>query len=260
MPALHVALLALLAALGLPAGPLGAQTASEAEEDDPLPLITDRPDFTESAVAVRRAQLEAGYTVTVGGGADVHRVGEVLLRVPAARGLELRVGLPSFVGDDDPLAEDGFDDALLGAKLELAGGAESSSGADVALLAEARLPVGERSAEGVEPGGRLSVGLPVSARLDLGVNLGAASVEDGAGRFGELVGTVAAGLDLGSGLGLYGELFGFARTDGRSGASFADGGLTYALGPDLQLDARVEVPLHGAPEDLSFGVGISARR
>ena len=49
--------------------------AQEVESDDIGPLVTDRPDFTESAVGVPigRVQIEAGYTWTRKGGATCWR-------------------------------------------------------------------------------------------------------------------------------------------------------------------------------------------
>lgn len=251
-PDLGVALLALLLvaapAAGQEAGGTGPDTAA-------APMVTDRPDFTESAVAVRRVQLEAGWTVETAAGADAHAVGEALVRIPAARGLELRVGLPSWLAVGAP-AEDGFGDASVGAKLELAG---ADGGPGVALLAGTSFPVGERGSEGPAPQALLAVDVPLGPRLGLGLNAGAASPEDAAGRFVEAVGSVALGLDAGGALGVFAELYGLGRSDGREDEIVADGGLTLALSPDLQLDARVGVPLEGGGRDLEAGAGLSVR-
>ncbi|MCL7971660.1 MAG: hypothetical protein M8866_06160, partial [marine benthic group bacterium] len=52
-----------------------------AQEDDPM--ITDRPDFTESAstVAPGRFQFELGYTFTRSGSENRHNFGELLVRL-----------------------------------------------------------------------------------------------------------------------------------------------------------------------------------
>lgn len=250
-----------LALVLLAPGPLAAQSGGgpdAAEREGSRPMVTDRPDFTESAVAVRRLQIEAGYTLTPDGATDDHRVGEVLLRIPAVDRLELRLGLPSWEGSGPPGIDEGFGDASVGAKVELVRGGTTGR-PRVALLAGADLPVDDRGSEGAVPGARLAASMPLSPRLGLAVNAGAASSEDPAGRFAELVGSVALGLELGGGLGVYGELYGFERTGGRPADGFADAGVTWGLGPDLQLDARVAVPLDGDGEDFALGVGISAR-
>lgn len=254
-PDLGIALLALFLvaapAAGQEAGGTGPDTAA-------APMVTDRPDFTESAVAVRRVQLEAGWTVETAAGADAHTVGEALVRIPAARGLELRVGLPSWLAIGAP-ASDGLGDASVGAKLELAGDGPGADGPDVALLAGTSFPVGVRGSEGPAPEALLAVDVPLAPRLGLGLNAGAASPEDAAGRFVEAVGSVALGLDAGGAVGVFAELYGLGRSDGREDEIVADGGLTLALSPDLQLDARVGVPLEGGGRDLEAGAGLSVR-
>lgn len=262
MPADRISASGVAAALVLLApGTLAAQSSGgpdAAEREESRPMVTDRPDFTESAVAVRRFQLEAGYTLTSDDAADEHRLGEVLLRIPAADGLELRLGLPSWEGSGPPGDEDGFADATVGAKLELVrGGTEGRP--RVALLAGTGLPIGDRGSEGAAPEARLAASMPLSPRLGLAVNAGAASPEDPEGRFAELVGSVALGMELGSGFGVYGELYGFERTEGRPSDTFADAGVTWGAGPDLQLDVRVAVPLDGDGRDFALGAGISAR-
>src|SRR5688500_373298 len=62
------------------------------------PLVTDRPDFTESAVTVPGGvQVEAGATYAGEAGADGTTVGEVLVRAALTPRAELRVGVPSYV-------------------------------------------------------------------------------------------------------------------------------------------------------------------
>src|SRR5690606_15296247 len=104
---------ALLAALLLAAVPAAAQ---------PPPLVTDRPVSTESAVAVSRPQLESGYTLTRGGGAREHALGEVLVRLPLVARFELRLGLNSHLWTRNAggVEAAGFEDASVGGKLVLA--------------------------------------------------------------------------------------------------------------------------------------------
>jgi len=86
------------------------------------PLITDRPDFTESteAVPLGRFQIEAGYTYTKEGDADAHNAPELLLRVGVFEGVELRIAWPNFTTIDAPGDDiDGLDDLNLGVKVKL---------------------------------------------------------------------------------------------------------------------------------------------
>ncbi len=248
----------LVAAVVVPAA--GQETGGTRPDTAAAPMVTDRPDFTESAVAVRRAQLEVGWTVATAGGGDRHRLGEALVRIPAVSGLELRVGLPSWTGDGRPGAADGFGDASVGVKLELAGGAAGSGdGGRLAVLAGTRFPVGDRGSEGPRPEARLAGALPLAPRLALGANLGAAAAEDGAGRFAEALASAALGWEVGGPWGLFLEAYGIARSDGRADEAVVDGGVTLRLSPDLQLDARVGVPVHRGGRDLEAGAGLSVR-
>lgn len=227
---------------------------------DRRPLVTDRPDFTESARAVRRLQLEAGYTRIGGDPTDTHRLGEALVRVPAVPRLELRVGVPSLLWEAGGAADGGLGDASLGAKLELARGGGGPGRPELAVLAGTSLPVGDRGAEGPVPEVRLAAGAPLADRVGIGVNLGAARPEDAAGRYVEMVGSLALGVEAGGGLGVYAEVYGLEPTGGRPAASFVDGGLTWGIGPDVQLDARVAAPVAGEGREPRVGVGLSLRR
>lgn len=223
-------------------------------------MVTDRPDFTESAVAVRRPQLEAGYTFDRSDGIGTHTLGEALLRIPAAASLELRAGLSSYRWTASDEGEEGFTDASVGAKLELVGG-DAGAVPTVALLGAASLPVGAVGRAGVQPEGRVALAWTISHRVGLGANLGAAWRDDDRGRFTELVGSLALGVDAGGGIGLFVETYGVEPTGGgRPGASYVDGGLTLGLGPDLQLDARLGAGLGESAGDVVGGVGVSVRR
>jgi hypothetical protein len=66
----------------LAAWAFAALVALAATADDE-PLVTDRPDFTESAATVTRGrtQVEMGYTFTSAGDFDEHAMGELLVRI-----------------------------------------------------------------------------------------------------------------------------------------------------------------------------------
>lgn len=257
-----------LAAQAAPPGP-GASTSSEAE--DGAPLVGDRPDFTESASVVGRLQLETGYTYEDAGPSDVHTVGELLVRVPAGRRLELRIGVPSWswtdVGDPPDLGPGaelpgegprGITDASMGLKLGLRDPGPDGAGPRVALLAGTTVPTGgDLGSDGFHPGGRLAAGMDLSARLSLGANAGVASAEEGEIRYAEFAGSLALGVGLTEAVGAYLEAYGFVPTgDGPDASSVVDGGLTWLAGPDLQLDVRVGTGLSGPSPDLIFGTGV----
>ncbi|HRK21519.1 MAG TPA: transporter [Fimbriimonadaceae bacterium] len=85
------------------------------------PLVTDRPDFTESSLVVPkgRTQLEMGYTYRDFDGDSLHQVPELLVRVGTGRGAELRLGLPSYgMAKVDDREISGFGDTYLGMKIQ----------------------------------------------------------------------------------------------------------------------------------------------
>lgn len=261
------AALALAVVASLPAG-LAAQDGAAAEA---APLVGDRPDFTESAAVVGRLQLETGYTYEDAGTSDVHTVGELLLRVPAARRLELRIGVPSWswmdAGDPPDLGPgaelpgegpSGITDASLGVKVGLREPGPDGGGPAVALLAGTTVPTGgDVGSDGLHPGGLLAADADLSERVSLGANAGVASAEEGGIRYAELSGSLALGVGLTEAVGLYLEGYGFVPTgDGPGSSSVVDGGLTWLAGPDLQLDVRVGTGLSGPSPDLIFGTGV----
>lgn len=227
------------------------------------PLVTDRPDFTESAAVVAPGwvQVESGYTFSREGALESHTAGEVLVRVGLLRAVELRLGFNSYVWVDAPSVEDGgFSDTELGLKLGPWEPGVPSGGPGIALLLAASVPTG---AEGfgedeVQPGAKLAAGWDLSDRVAVGSNLNVALASDGGDRFTELGGSLALGLGLAERLGGYVEYFGFVR-DGRANEGFLNGGFTYLLSPDLQVDARAGLGLDGPEPDYFVGAGFAWR-
>jgi hypothetical protein len=231
------------------------------------PLITDRPDFTESPQAVDpgRVQIEAGYTFNREGELRLHSLGEVLVRIGAVNRFEVRLGLNSFgISEESGGESTGFEDVALGAKIALADG---SSEFDlvrpaIGVLVGAAIPTGSGpfGERGIRPQATLSVGWPVSEALSVGANLGAASASIDDNRFAILSGSVALGIGLTDWLGAYAEAFGFANTENEFWDSgFLNGGFTFLVNPDLQLDLRLGVSLSDPAPSYFAGLGFGWR-
>lgn len=161
-------LIALAAPLPI-AAPLWAQDL-EAAADDAVELVTDRPDFTESAVVVGRGslQLESGMSWQRQGSSRTAVSGpEALLRWGVARRLELRLALPDYVHTDD---RSGLGDAAVGLKAQLG---PLRSGWDLAGIAAVSLPTGEDefSSDGSDPSLVVTAGRPLSPRWTFGGQL-----------------------------------------------------------------------------------------
>lgn len=219
-------------------------------------LVTDRPDFTESAVTVSagRAQIEAGVSFEVadtGAGENAFGVSgpEALVRLRLAPGLEARLGLPDYrVADVTRSDGRGFTDLAVGAKVELA----RLAGWDVAAIAEIALPV-----EAAGPASPLAI-------LIAGRDLGAASLGtqvevrwDRATDRTEVGGTAVVGTALSERVGVFAEVAAGTTPDGT--AVLAHTGATLLLSRDLQLDAHGGLGLTAAAPDGFGGVGLSVQ-
>lgn len=221
------------------------------------PLVTDRPDFTESPLSVDpgRVQVEAGYAFSRDREVAFHSLGEVLVRVGALKRLELRLGINSFgISDAAEAAESGFEDVVLGAKLELAQG--------LALLFGAAFPTGSGpfGERGVRPQATLAMGWSLTTALSLGANLGGALARVGDERYALLSGSLAVGLGLSERIGLYAEIFGFtAPSESAANASFLNGGITVLITEDLQLDGRAGVSIDDPGPNYFLGAGFGWR-
>ena len=230
-------------------------------------IITDRPDFTESTATVPqgRFQLEAGYTYSTVGDLTAHEIGEGLIRYGLIPGLELRIGVPSFVSlsvDDAPAdadGESGFADASLGLKLGLYESGIAEGLPSLSILLGSGIPTGSEEvggADGWEPEAIVALSWAFTPTLSLGANMGYAQRVVGDFRYDETFGSVAAGFPLFGAMSGFIEYFGI-RPEEDSDESYVDGGITYLLSPTFQLDARVGMGVGDSEDAMFFGVGLA---
>lgn len=225
----------------------------------PVPLVTDRPDFTESASVVPALQVEAGYTLTGRGGLRDHELGELLVRLPLHQRAELRVGLGSWQWSAAPGPESsGFGDGFLGTKLLLLDGGAGGLLPGTALIVGSSVPTG-RDSEDWQPEAILALAWD-AREVGIGANLGYARSAAPEGSFDQGIVSLAVGVPLHPRLSLFLETFTLSRErPGGEPAYFGDGGLAWLLGPELQLDARLGRRLEAGGEHF-VGVGASWRR
>jgi hypothetical protein len=232
------------------------------------PLVTDRPDFTESSSSVGRGvlQLEAGATyVDFEGGTRVATLGEVLLRWGIVERLELRFLLPTYAWEDGRGYDaSGFVDTGIGLKYQFKDprGAGIIGGMEAAVIASTTLPTasGDFESSQLQPGAVASLGWDLSRDLGLGMNFGIASPVDGDDRFTSLWISAALGIGLTDTTSVFVELFGFDREEDRGPNTLTfQTGATYLLSDDLQLDLRAARRLSDSGPDLLLGAGVSMR-
>ena len=245
-------------------GIVGAADFARSQETEPL--VTDRPDFTESASVPGggRVQVEGGWTVEEAEDVGEHSLGEILVRIGFGERFEARIEPATWIAVEGDGGEDisGLDDAGIGFKV-LFLEASSPGVPAVALLAGTTIPTGddEIGVESWQPEARLALGWDLSEIWSLGANAGWGRPEEGGERFDQALGSVAVGRALGERLGAFAELYGFAPAgaEGDDDAAYFDGGLTLAFGLDAQLDVRAGVGLTDASADWLFGLGFARR-
>lgn len=229
---------------------------------DVPPLITDRPDFTESPQTVPKGltQIEAGVTFERSGREKATTIGETLIRVAAGNRAEIRIGIPSYINLRGGANEDGFDNAFLGAKFALV----QRENFPISLLVGTTLPTGSRKVTSRETNAEavLATETALSDKIGLAFNAGYGRPNEGQGRFNQFFGSASLGFDISERVGAFAEVFAFNK-DERGGDSkqFINGGFTYASNPNLQFDIRAGLGLGNDVDgpDYFTGVGVTQR-
>lgn len=227
-------------------------------------LVTDRPDFTESAIVVPSGsvQLEAGVTI-----ADLSRTsahdetewsfGEALLRWGVGRRLEARFQAPNYHRlSQEERTLDGFGDVSLGAKYQF-GPLGSDGLTDIAVIGMFSLPTGGDGFGGdeVEPRliltGSRSLGRTVSIGGQVFASLISAD-DDRAFLWGAtVVGAVSAGP-----IGLFME-FAIDVPEQGTAPILAHAGIVLPVSHHLQLDLHGGFGVSDTSPDLFFGAGLA---
>lgn len=249
---------------------------------DPIdePLVTDRPDFTESteAVPLGRFQVESGYTFTYDreGGERIREqtFPELLLRVGVARDFELRFGWGGYAlterefqsqsRRDRPISPEehiqGADDFELGFKLKIR---EQRGGLpNLAILGGVTFPTGSPSVSGgdVDPLLGLLWAYDLTDEWALAGQFIFATPSDEGTRFFQSAASVSLGVSLSDRLGTYIEYYGFYPDAEQSDSSHTvDGGFTYLVNNNFQIDIRAGFGLNEQADDFFTGVGFAWR-
>lgn len=243
---------------------VAAAAAAGGTRAQTVELVTDRPDQTESTATVprRAVQIESGWVRVEAANERSEEVGATLVRVGLADAWELRLATGGWI--DAPSAS-GLADGEVGAKWNFR--RESAGGSAGALLMSASVPVGDRAQTSgrVDPELRLAMSHALSDRLGLGWNVayvGATERDAHGSRHTQFhwLATAALGLELTPRLGAFVELFGEAGgSRGGPPTTSLDGGLTWRLRENLQLDLAAGIGLSRAAADRFVGLGLSLR-
>ena len=226
--------------------------AVQAEE----PLVTDRPDVAESAVTVgkNRTQIETGVTYTRDNGVD-QTTFPTLLRIGIERNWELRIESDTLTIQNP--GPNHFSDVSLGAKVNLLNAEDTKVG----LLFNLNLPVGPRSTRGTfDPSLAVLWDQALVGELGLGVNAGVALPEDQGTRYINYFWATSLSHPVTEDLTAYLEYYGEGPVVLNGSVQTAvDGGFTYLLNDNTQLDLSYAKGLSNGGFDWSVGLGFSNR-
>ena len=230
------------------------------------PLVTDRPDFTESTSTIPRGhfQIEGGTTLTRVEDVDITSFGELLVRIGTGERWETRLGLGSYSRIETPFDEfSGLEDPSLGIKVRFTDdpGELGPGQPAVSLIVATSIPAGDEELTDDEWAPEAKVALAWElTRFSISSNLIYAYAVDGEDRFHQLGATLSGSTPITDRLGAYLEWFGFSEeTKDGEATHYVDGGVSFLINNDLQVDARVGTGLNDADPDWFVGVGGGVR-
>lgn len=252
------------------------ENAGEAES----PLVTDRPDFTESTepVPTGRSQIEMGYTFAFDREGDdrlrEHTAPELLLRVGVSERLELRFGWEGYSWSEAQSRTatrsgrevtreawfQGAHDLSLGLKYKFVD--QHGSVPHLGVIAQVSVPSGSAgvSSGDVEPAAVLLWAYDLSDRTAVAGNIAFATLTEEGDRFFQAAASLSGAYALTDRLGIYVEYFGlYPNREGGDSAHSINGGLTYLIDHDLQVDCRVGAGLNEEADDFFAGAGVAWR-
>jgi hypothetical protein len=237
------------------------------------PLVTDRPDFTEASVTVGRgvAQLETGYTYfynsDAGESVRAQSFGEPLLRYGIFTDwLEFRVALfpleeqTTSMGASNSTA--GLADLYTGLKIALT--PQAGLLPEMALVPQINIPTGSTAftSDHAEPGVNWLYGWDINDVFSTGGSTqGNRRIDDTGEAYLEMAQSWTVGASITEELGAYAEWFALipSGADTARTEHFLNGGFTYLINDDMQVDIRAGVGLNDAAADYFLGTGFSIR-
>ncbi len=276
----HVCACLLLAAT---ASPALAQTADKSRYDlfDPTPrdllrdLSTDRPDKTESPYTVDAGhfQFELDFATFTSDREDGVRVktvnlAPINLKLGLTNRTDLQVVVENYIRETTTdrtskrRSVDGFGDVTVRMKHNLWGNDGGTTA--LALMPFVKLPTNGNGLgnNALEFGLIVPLAIGLSERFGLGLMTQVNFVEqiDGSGLAPSFVNTATIAFDLTDRVGLYTEIFTEKSVErGTDLVATLDGGVTFAVSPDIQLDAGVNLGITDAADDVNLFVGLSRR-
>lgn len=238
------------------------QIAAAAPPAAPAPLVSDRPGFTNSSEVVGPGvtQLEAGVARTttsfLNGGGQTTDLPQATLRRGLTQTLELRIGLPDYFSSKTNGS--GFGDGSLGLKWKFY---QSKNGnTKVALTPSLVIPSRQRvySSGQYDPAVTLGAQTVSGARWGVSTNLTLSNPTVNGQRLFTVSPSAAVSYQITQALSAYGDVFDSFPKQSLP-TPIADGGFTYLVTPNLQLDAETGIGLGGSAPVRFYSGGVAIR-
>jgi len=256
---------------------VGTDAENGEEDQGEIEFQADRPDFTEASRTVGRGrvQIETGYTFTRdrrdGVTTRSSSFPEALFRIGMfADWFEFRfqqnfASLSRSGPTGERFTASGAEDLYLGVKLWLV--EQRGIFPEVAIQLQGTVPTGSRdfTANQVLPGINLLYGWDIikDAWTAGGSLVVSRAVDETGHTYLELATSFTFGFDLTAKLGAYTEWYVIAPSGavqpGLTAQHYFNGGFTYKVTPDFQLDIRAGVGLSRQADDFFMGAGLVYR-
>ena len=224
------------------------------------PIVTDRPDFTESAIVVplRRVQIETGFTYHSSRTAFALGLPETLFRISMGTKSELRIGLPDYNWQSsNGVRTTGLSDLYLGMKLQIG---PFANGDDFALIQAINLPskVAPFSSQTIDPELKVCWGRSLSAVWGVSAMAFFLCSSDEIGRQLVTQTTVSFGRELSKQSGVFFEYAGtYAKR--MEGNHVVHVGWAFRSTPDTQFDVHGGFRLSSVDSEPFIAMGYSVR-
>jgi hypothetical protein len=244
-------------------------------KDEEEPLESDRPDFTEASTTVgaHRLQLEGGYKYTHtsldGVAGDRHDLPELLLRYGLAERLELRVAWDEgmiFQREKDlatgnVVSQDGSTDVEVGFKYAIT--QQDKWLPRTAIIVACTAPTGSPlfSSRQVDANVNYLYSWEFNKKLSLNCSTGNTWTAESGDRFSKICQAMSLEYELTKKLHAFSEWAVFlpVGAEDHRAQHYYDGGFTYLVTPNLQLDWSAGVGLSEAADRFFTGCGVSVR-
>lgn len=222
-------------------------------------LITDRPDFTESAVVVpyRSLQVKTGYEYSKDLNSHTMTIPNALMRIGLLPFAEMRFGVSGWSWSNSGGKRSYFNDFSLETKIQFG---ERESAQPMALILFATIPAATKAISSGESdfGLKLAFATDLTESSSLGINAGGASLGTENDRLYSVCYSASYGRALNERMGFFVEHYS-EMPEHSAWLPVLDGGLTFSPGALYQFDLYAGLGLNDPAPDFIWGAGFCSR-